>query len=101
VTSWHWRKHAAESGIGGAVASACGRLVDYQLAVGDLAEVDCPECLLFGNAEELLRGFREACKDFDGVVCLERESVNDPACGKCDGCRIGKLLDAVDAGRKN
>lgn len=99
MTNLHWRKHFADSGTGLRVASACGRLVND--AVEDLAEVDCPECQLFGNAEELMRGFREACKDPDGVVCLERVGVNEPACGKCDGCRIGKLLDAVDAARKN
>lgn len=52
---WHWRRHpesvtadkvytAREFADKTVVATACGRLVDYQQAVGDVADVDCDEC---------------------------------------------------------
>jgi hypothetical protein len=46
---WHWRRflrYAIDDHNRTVVASACGRLVDYQEAVGDVDDVDCDECLV-------------------------------------------------------
>jgi hypothetical protein len=47
---YHWRRHnelaAGLNSLSGidVVASACGHLVDYQKAVGDPDDADCPAC---------------------------------------------------------
>lgn len=69
---YHWRRYKNElaSGLNSlkgidVVASACGHLVDYQSAVGDVDDVDCPACLAI---DLLIRSPSKLLEDARGLV---------------------------------
>jgi len=83
MSAFHWRKaRGSECAtlVGSprvtVVASACGRLVDYQEAVGDRDEVSCTECLLPGEMEAMLRRLSENFYGDHDAAADDIEEVN-------------------------